>query len=908
MDFGDFSENGRDMVGAYRLVHEIGAGGMGVVYLAEQETPVRREVAVKLIKAGMDTREVIRRFEAERHVLALMDHPGIAKVLDAGVSAHGRPFFVMELVEGVSLTEFCDRSRLNVHERVRLLVLACRGVQHAHQKGVIHRDLKPGNILAFRQEGKPVVKVIDFGIAKALTEDARGNTLWTHAGQVLGTPDYMSPEQARGDGSAMDTRTDVFALGAVLYELLTGLTPLQNKTRGAREGETPVIDHGADPPPPSSVYRGSDAPAASRGSTAMHLRRLLARDLDWITLRALAEDPDRRYPSAQALAADLENWLQGLPVAAAPDSAWYRISKYTRRNRGRVTAVILIGLTGIIGFVVSVMNAQRASRSEALALKHQARAEAQKQTAEEARIQADAAVEILLGALDNPHKHKSGLEVSVIEVLDQTAAKVRADSTLSPLKRSALLYSLGSIYEKHGRREPAANVVDESVRLRRIHLGLGHRLTLESEKFLGRSRRMLPQRSQNVALFERILKESRRSLGMTDALSMELLDELGVALYYAKDHVRAAEVQKENLDLCLGTLGPLHSRTLGAMDDLAANLLNLGRQEEAVKLMEKALEGLHRNPPTGSNGKLAVVCARLAHAYNDLDRHEEALALAGEAIEIGLLKFGPAHTQSAFFNQTKIRTLALMGRENEVLQACQDYLTSISHKEWTSDQKLTFDRVFKSYQEMLESLDMPSAAALMRDVRMKNGGELQVPAKGSPVTQEEMDPAGGDSGLNLLPDMATARVGSFGLGMLFEEVLALLAAADLKQVKLAGLAQRFQLTIPEWPGLNLGFREDGVLLEIQVEAGFPKLKLTALVADLSKARKLSGQTVENQERWQFPQGGCTAVITTDAMPSKEVLAILLKSPVWTPPGMPHSLTLAACREEAQKHDVQLVTD
>jgi serine/threonine protein kinase len=361
------------IVGRYKLLQQIGEGGFGVVFLAEQTEPVQRKVALKIIKAGMDTREVIARFEAERQALALMDHPNIAKVLDAGTTGALRPFFVMELVRGIPITSYCDQNNLSTHERLELFIKLCRAIQHAHQKGVIHRDLKPGNVLVTLNDGEPVPKVIDFGVAKALGQKLTEKTLFTHFEQMIGTPAYMSPEQAALEGVDIDTRSDIYSLGVLLYELLTGVTPLDAETvRQVALDEIRRMIRENDPPKPSTrllaLGERLQEIAQRRDAEPAALSRLLRGDLDWITMKALEKNRKRRYETVNGMAEDVERHLRDEPIVARPPSVLYRLHKMVRRHRLAFAVGTVVGLSLVLGLVAATWQAIRATRAEARAL------------------------------------------------------------------------------------------------------------------------------------------------------------------------------------------------------------------------------------------------------------------------------------------------------------------------------------------------------------------------------------------------------------------------------------------------------------------------------------------------------------------------------------------------------------
>ena len=370
------------VIGSYKLMEKIGEGGMGVVYVAQQLSPMRRRVAFKVIKPGMDTKEVISRFTAERQALALMDHPNIAKVHDAGTTDSGRPYFVMELVRGIPITEYCDLNRLNARQQLELFVHMCHAVQHAHQKGVIHRDLKPSNVLITEHDGTPVVKVIDFGVAKAINQQLTERTIYTRHQQMVGTPMYMSPEQAELSGLDVDTRSDIYSLGVLLYELLTGTTPFdKQRLSEAAYDEIRRIIREEEPSKPSTKVRtlGKTASSVSgyRDTDPDKLSQLLRGDLDWIVMKSLEKDRSRRYETANGLARDIERYLNDEPVMASPPSAVYRFHKFARRNTAAMVTLALVTTTLVLGVAVSTWQAIRADaqRARAVAAEQEANVE-----------------------------------------------------------------------------------------------------------------------------------------------------------------------------------------------------------------------------------------------------------------------------------------------------------------------------------------------------------------------------------------------------------------------------------------------------------------------------------------------------------------------------------------------------
>ena len=436
-----------DRIGRYKLLEKIGEGGMGAVWMAEQVEPVRRRVALKVIKQGMDSGRVLARFEAERQALALMDHPNIAKVLDAGSTPAGRPFFVMELVKGAPITRFCDQQQLSIRERLELFRPVCQAVQHAHQKGIIHRDLKPGNVLVALHDGRPVPMVIDFGVAKATAQRLTERTLFTEFGVIIGTPEYMSPEQAEFNQLDIDTRSDIYSLGVLLYELLTGTTPLMREhLRQSAFDELLRTIRQVDPPRPSTRLRQAldllPAVSAQRKMTPAQLTSLLHGDLDWIVMKALEKDRARRYETANGLAMDIQRYLQDEPVVARPPGRLYRFQKSIRRNKLAYAATGAVAAALVLGIVATAWQAVRATQAKHEALAAQARAVAAQAGEETQRQKAEA-------------NEQEAIAAEKAEAAEELAARQRAyASEMNATKQSFEDDNLGRALDLLNRQQP----------------------------------------------------------------------------------------------------------------------------------------------------------------------------------------------------------------------------------------------------------------------------------------------------------------------------------------------------------------------------------------------------------------------------------------------------------------------
>ena len=673
-------------IGHYVIRSLLGEGGFGEVYLAGQLEPIRREVALKILKPGMDTRAVLARFEAESQALALMDHPAIAKVFDAGATESGRPYFVMERVEGVPLTQYCDEHRLDTRARTELFIRICDATQHAHQKGIIHRDIKPSNILVAAANGEGVPKIIDFGIAKALDRSLTQQTMLTEEGQLIGTPAYMSPEQAAMGSMDIDTRSDIYSLGVVLYELLTGRPPFEPETlrRAGLEAVGRTLRDTEPLTPSTQIKQLGEGDAArvarQRRTDPSSLQRELRDDLDWITMKALEKDRTRRYASASELAAELRRHLVDEPVLAGPPSRLYRFVKFARRHRIGVTAASLVLLALVAGGTAAGWQAAIAAKERNRAVAAQGDAETKAETLSEVN---DFHHRMLTSAAPIVAR---GHEVTVREVLDEAARQIESfsgkpeveaqvrntigisylhlgkyreaqaqlrkalalfDRILRPKSREALtaMHNLAIALHRDGRFDEADRLAREVVELQTRALGEDHRDTLSSRNVLAQSLQGLGKLDEAEALYRQVSERQRELLGEEDEDTLATLTNLANCLRGRGDLAGAERIYRRVLDVQERVLGEDHPHTMTTISNLGSLLVARGRLPEAEQQIDRALEIKKRVLGDDHASTLATLFA-LAKLREAQGRIEDAERIYRETIAGQRRVLGELHEET----------------------------------------------------------------------------------------------------------------------------------------------------------------------------------------------------------------------------------------------------------------------
>ena len=665
----DEIENDTDIptkIDRYTIIGHVGEGGMGSVYEARQQNP-NRSVALKVIKRGMDTKQVIARFEAERQAVAMMDHPNIAQVYDAGTTEDGRPYFAMELVRGVSIVEYCQSQKLDIESRLRLFVQVCRAIQHAHQKGIIHRDIKPSNVLVTEVDDVAVPKIIDFGIAKAIDTRLDTKTVITIHGQLVGTPAYMSPEQTNLNGRDIDTRTDIYSLGVLLYELLTATTPFTDEellSKGFAEMMRVINDNEPVKPSTRLITLEKQGASSSYESSDRHrtVVSMLQGDLDWIAMKCLEKEPDRRYESASALAQDIERFVHSEPIEARPPSRSYQIHKYIQRHRGQVIAgiavmgVLLLGVAGTTGGMIWALNEQENAKKSALIAQQEAKA---------AEDTVEYLLTDLLGAADPARMEDRDLTVR--QAVTLASESIEGKFADEPMLEARIRTTIARTLEQLG-------IFDEAEPHHRRCLEIYRSLQGESGTDTINVMHSLASNLMYQSRFDEAIELTREQIGILregrdqgDDQLTKALSNLGVAYLQTGQYAEAAPILEESLSAKRDTLGGLDPSTLSSMHNLAGLYGQIGNEDRALELARNAYEGrldvLGPGDPK-TFGSLNLVTWLL----NKLERYDESEEILQDAIVHAKERLGESHMQTI----SLVRTLAYQyNKQGDYAQAEQ---------------------------------------------------------------------------------------------------------------------------------------------------------------------------------------------------------------------------------------------
>ncbi len=756
-------------IGPYTLVEAIGEGGFGKVFVAEQRIPVPRKVALKIIKPGMDTHHVVARFESERRALALMAHPNIAHLIDGGATPSGRPYFVMELVRGATITDFCDQNQYSTTERLNVFVSVCQAIQHAHHKGVIHRDIKPSNVMVDLNDCIPIVKIIDFGVAKAIGLQLTENSLFTADGQMVGTPAYMSPEQASMSRVDVDTRSDVYSLGVLLYELLTGTTPIETtRLRDAGYSEIGRLIREVEPPRPSTrlsaLGESATLVAGNRASDPRRLCRLLSGDLDWIVMKALEKDPNRRYSSPGSFADDVERYLRGEAILARPPSTAYRIAKFGARHRGAVVAAVAVAVSLLGGTALATWQAMRARQAERQAISARDDAAEQLRQAKRSEARASAVLKFfqdkVLSAA-RPKGQEGGLsrDATVREALDRAEPEIATAFAGEPLVEASIRNTLGVSYWYLGDHQRALQQQERAVELRRQELGPEDPETVGAMNDLAIVLDRMGKLAEQQKILEVVVAVKRRTLGPEDPSTLRSANNLAIALAMQgllEDAVKLAsetlDIQRrlegsesittlrsmynlaimrrhlgrwaearplfdESLEILRRVFGPDHQDTLRVLNGLGELLLDQRRPAEARTLFEEALKGQRSVlGPTSDEAVLSMI--NLGDSARLEGRLDDARKLAEEADALDHRTLGPEHPQT-LFGLTILASVARdQGRSDDARKVYEKALAALRHT--LSARTIDVQRCMADYAWMLAATAGPGYRDPHRAIELAN--------------------------------------------------------------------------------------------------------------------------------------------------------------------------------------------